>query len=387
MESVVSRQNDAGEREPFERGRVRTCVGCGERVGVDDVRGARPLVRLILGPGGVVAVDPGDGGFGRGAHVHPQRDCVAAAVARGLARAAKGRVHAILGNAGPGAEGAGDQAAPGAEPLTAVSLARAIREATERRLRRFIRAAVRSQSVAIGADAVVGSCERGEAALLLVACDAPAGADRPEVRRAIAEGRAVAWGTQQVLGSLVGGPRERGVAVMAIFSASLAAAVAHAAHVVDACARIERGEGAAEGGRGSSGRRGRSARNAAVRSEAGGVPERRKAASGHAGPAPRRGSGRAGVDVEHVEHLSPGARPASEGVREKPDSPAGGLAGRDERLASKSGSGRLLAIARGTGEGGPVGGTVAMSGSTGRATTVDRVAATGRPRGWVKRIG
>ncbi|WP_437574323.1 DUF448 domain-containing protein [Sorangium sp. So ce887] len=383
----MSRQNDAGEREPFERGRVRTCVGCGERVGVDDVRGARPLVRLILGPGGVVAVDPGDGGFGRGAHVHPQRDCVAAAVARGLARAAKGRVHAILGNSGPGAEGAGDQAAPGAEPLTAVSLARAIREATERRLQGLIRAAVRSQSVAIGTDAVVGSCERGEAALLLVACDAPAGADLPEVRRAIAEGRAVAWGTQQVLGSLAGGPRERGVAVMAIFSASLAVAVAHAAHVVDACARIERGEGAAEGGRGSSGRRGRSARNAAVRSETGGVPERRKAASGHAGPAPRRGSGRAGVDVEHVEHLSSGARPASEGVGEKPDSPAGGLAGRDERLASKSGSGRLLAIARGTGEGGPVGGTVARSGSAGRATTVDRVAATGRPRGWVKRIG
>ncbi|WP_437596534.1 DUF448 domain-containing protein [Sorangium sp. So ce590] len=378
----MSRQNDAGEREPFERGRVRTCVGCGERVGVDDVRGARPLVRLILGPGGVIAVDPGDGGFGRGAHVHPQRDCVAAAVARGLARAAKGRVHAIRGNVGPGAEGDGDQAAPGAEPLTAVSLARAIRGATERRLQGLIRAAVRSRSVAIGADAVVGSCERGEAALLLVACDAPAGADLPEVRRAIAAGRAVAWGTQQVLGSLAG--RESGVAVMAISSAPLAVAVAHAAHVVDTCARIERGEGAAEGGRGSSGRRGRSARNAAVRSEAGGGPERRKAASGHAGPAPRRGSGRAGVDVEH---LSAGVRPASEGGGEKPDSPAGGLAGRDERLASKSGSGRLLAIARGTGEGGPVGGTAARSGSTGRATTVDRVAATGRPRGWVKRIG
>lgn len=376
MESAVSRQNDAGEREPFEEGRVRTCVGCGERVGVDDARGARPLVRLILGPGGVIAVDPGDGGFGRGAHVHPQRDCLATAVARGLARAAKGRIHAILGNAGPGAA-----------PLTTVSLARAIREATERRLQGLIRTAVRSQSVAIGADAVVGAYERGEAALLLVACDAAAGADLPEVRRAIAEGRAVAWGTQQVLGSLAGGPRERGVAVMAISSSSIAAALAHAAHVVDTCARIERGEGAADGGRGSSGRRGRSARNAAARSEEGRSPEQRRAAPGHAGPAPRRGSGRAGVDVEHVEHLSPGARPASEGVGEKPDGPADALAGREERLASESGSGRLLATARATGEVGSVGGRAAVSGSTGRATTVDRVAANRRPRGWVKRIG
>ncbi|WP_437807965.1 DUF448 domain-containing protein [Sorangium sp. So ce1078] len=380
----MSRQNDAGEREPFERGRVRTCVGCGERVGVDDARGARPLVRLILGPGGVIAVDPGDGGFGRGAHVHPQRDCLAGAVARGLARAAKGRVHAIVGGAGPGAERAGEQSAQGAEPLTTVSLARAIRTATERRLQGLVRAAVRSQRVAVGADAVVGSCERGEAALVLVACDAAEGADLPEVRRAIAEGRAVAWGSKQVLGSLAGGARERGVAVMAISSASMAAAVAHAAHVVDTCARIERGEGAAEGGRGSSGRRGRPSRSAAARSDEGGSPEQRKAAPGHAGTATRRGSGRAGVDVELPR---PGARPVSEGVGEQPDSPAGALAGREERLASESGSGRLLATAPGIGEGGAVGGRAAVSGSTGRASTVDRVAANRRPRGWVRRIG
>ncbi|WP_437721362.1 DUF448 domain-containing protein [Sorangium sp. So ce861] len=386
----MSRQSDAGEREPFEKGRVRTCVGCGERVGVEDARGARPLVRLILGPGGVIAVDPGDGGFGRGAHVHPQRDCLSAAVARGLARAAKGRVHAIVGTAGPGGTGeeragepaaAGEAAARGPEPLTTISLARAIREATERRLQGLIRAAVRSQGVAVGADAVVGSCQRGEAALVLVACDAAAGADLPEVRRSIAEGRAVAWGSKQVLGSLAGGPRERGVAVMAISSPSIAGAVAHAAHVVDTCARIERGEGAAEGGRGGSGRKGRPSRNAAARSEEGGSPEPQKAAPG---PAPRRGRGKAGVDVERPR---PFARPASEGGGGQPGSPAGELAGREERLASESGSGRLLATAPGTGEGGAVGGRAAMSGSTGRASTVDRVAANRRPRGWVRRIG
>ncbi|WP_437955285.1 YlxR family protein [Sorangium sp. So ce119] len=329
----MSRQNGAGEREPLE-GRVRTCVGCGERVGVDDARGARPLVRLILGPGGVIAVDPGDGGFGRGAHVHPRKDCLAGAVARGLARAAKGRVHAIVGSAGLDVEGAGAQAAPGAEPLTTVSLARAIREATERRIQGLLRSAVRSQRAAIGADAVVGSCARGEAALVLVACDAAAGADLPEVRRAIAEGRAVAWGSGQALGALAGGPRERGVAVMAISSASIAAAVASAVHVVDTCARIERGEDAAEGGRGGAGRRGRPARHASTRSEQ-------------------------------------GARPAS---GEEPPAP-------------ESGVGRLLATAPGTGEGGAVGGRGVVSGSAGRASTVDRVAANRRPRGWVRRIG
>ncbi|WP_437586488.1 DUF448 domain-containing protein [Sorangium sp. So ce1000] len=381
----MSRQSDAGEREPFEKGRVRTCVGCGERVGVDDVRGARPLVRLILGPGGVIAVDPGDGGFGRGAHVHPQRDCLSGAVARGLARAAKGRVHAIVGTVGGGAEGAGGEAVQGVEPLTAVSLARAIREAMERRLEGLVRTAVRSQSAAIGADAVAGSCVRGEAALVLVACDAAAGADLPEVRRAVADGRAVAWGSKQALGALVGGPRERGVAVMAISSASIAAALANAAHVVDTCARVERGEGVAEAGRGGSGRRGRSTRNAAARSEEGGSPEQREAPRGHTGPSRRRVPGTPGVERERPE---PWAGSASDDVGGRPGGPEGAHStGREERRVPECGSGRLLATAPGMGGGGAVGGRAAMSGSTGRASTVDRVAANRRPRGWVRRIG
>ncbi|WP_437792416.1 YlxR family protein [Sorangium sp. So ce693] len=380
----MSRQSDAGEREPFEKGRVRTCVGCGERVGVDDVRGARPLVRLILGPGGVIAVDPGDGGFGRGAHVHPRKDCLSAAVARGLARAAKGRVHAIVGAAGGGAEGAGDQATQGVEPLTTVSLARAIREATERRLQGLIRAAVRSQSAAIGADAVVGSCVRGEAALVLVACDAAAGADLPEVRRAVAEGRAVAWGSKLGLGALAGGPRERGVAVMAISAAPIAAAVANAAHVVDTCARVERGEDAADDARRGAGRRGRPSRNAAARSEEGGSPEQRKAPPGHAGLRRRREPGTSGVERENP---GVGVLAASEDVGGIPGSPQGALTSREERRGPESESGRLLATAPGMGGGGAVGGRAAMSGPTGRASTVDRVAANRRPRGWVRRIG
>ncbi|MGK4003100.1 DUF448 domain-containing protein [Sorangium sp. So ce1036] len=386
---MVSRQNGAGERGPSERGRVRTCVGCGERVDVADARGARPLVRLILGPSGVIAVDPGDGGFGRGAHVHPRRECLSAAVARGLARAAKGRVHTILGGAGldgaaPSAEGAGEGTPEGAAPLTVVSLARAIREATDRRIQGLVGAAVRAQSAAIGADAVAGACARGEASLVLVACDAAAGADLPEVRRAIAEGRAVAWGSKQVLGALAGGPRERGVAVMAISSASIAAAVASAVHVVDTCARIERGEDPATGERGSPGRRGRPARHAPARAEEGGNPEPLKTAPGHGGPEHRRRPGRPGVASEHPE---PGARLSPQEAGKQPGSPEGAPGSREERPASRGGAGRFLATAPETGEGGAVGGRRAESGEPGRAPTVDRVAANRRPRGWVRRIG
>lgn len=383
MESVASRQNDAGERGPSERGRVRTCVGCGERVDVGSARGARPLVRLILGPSGVIAVDPGDGGFGRGAHVHPRRECLSAAVSRGLARAAKGRVHTILG-AAPVAEGAGEATAEGAAPLTVASLARAIREANDRRIQGLVSAAVRAQSAAIGAEAVAAACARGEAALVLVACDAAAGAELPEVRRAIAEGRAVAWGSKQALGALAGGPRERGVAVMAISSASIAAAIANAVQIVDTCARIERGEDPAKGERGSSGRRGRPARHAPARAEEGGNPEPLKTASGHGGLDPRRQPGRSGEAFAHPE---PGVRRSPQEAGRQPGSPEGESGSREEQPASRGGAGRLLATAPETGEGGAVGGRWAESGEPGRAPTVDRVAANRRPRGWVRRIG
>ncbi|WP_437670906.1 DUF448 domain-containing protein [Sorangium sp. So ce131] len=389
MDSEASRQNGTGEREPSERGRARTCVGCGERVDVGDARGARSLVRLILGPGGVIAVDPGDGGFGRGAHVHPRKECLAGAVARGLARSAKGRVHTIVGPLAEGAaERAGDDAAQGAEPLTTASLARAIRAAMERRLEGLIRSAVRSQSAAIGADAVAGACARGEAALVLVACDAAAGAELPEVRRAVAEGRAVAWGSKQALGALAGGPRERGVAVMAISSASIADAVARAVHIVDTCGRVERGEDAAEaGGRGSAGagRRGRPARNApAPSAEVAGSPEPTRTAPGRGGQEPRRRPERAGANAGPSKR---GPRPAPEAAAGQPGSPEGAPASRAGQPAPTGGAGRLLAAAPETGNGGAVGGRWAESGSAGRASTVDRVAANRRPRGWVRRIG
>ena len=213
------------ESRPGSKGpRVRTCVGCGERVELDEGPERSSLVRLILGPEGEVAVDPGSGGFGRGAHVHPRPDCLAKAVQRGLAKAAKGRVSAVASETGE------------LLPLRPDTLAAAIKAAMDRRIEGLLVAAVRSRQVALGADAVTGACERGEAALLVVACDAAAAADLAEVRRAIAEGRAVSWGTKQSLGALgIGGEATRpsGVGVVALTSSRIAAAVREAVHIAD----------------------------------------------------------------------------------------------------------------------------------------------------------
>jgi predicted RNA-binding protein YlxR (DUF448 family)/ribosomal protein L7Ae-like RNA K-turn-binding protein len=210
------------ERRPGAKGsRTRTCVGCGERV---EVTARVSLVRLILGPEGEVAVDPGDGGFGRGAHVHPRPDCLAKAVQRGLAKAAKGRVHSV-------SSGEGELA-----PLRPDTLAAAIKAAMDRRVEGLLAAAVRSRQVALGADAVTGACARGEAALVVVACDAAAAADLAEVRRAISEGRAVSWGTKLSLGALFGGgeaARPSGVGVVALTSSRIGAAVREAIHIAD----------------------------------------------------------------------------------------------------------------------------------------------------------
>lgn len=382
MESAMSKQSDAAERGPSKGGRVRTCVGCGERVDVGEARGAPALIRLILGPGGVVAVDPGDGGFGRGAHVHPRPECLAGAVSRGLARAAKGRVHSIHEDPEPAAKGSTGEPSQGLVPLTTVSLARAIRTAMGRRIQGLLRAAVRSQGVAIGADAVTGACQRGEAALVVVACDAAAGADLPEIRRAIAEGRAVAWGDKQQLGAIAGGPREHGVAVMAIGSPTLGAAIAGAVHVVDACASVERGEPVKGQHRGRGGRKERQAQGA-VPAQEGEKSENPEAAPVHAARADASPPSSGGDPAGGAQ----GRRAAPSGVVEQPGSREGAAVSRGERGMQTSESGRLLATAPESGKGGVVGGRWAASGSTGRAPTVDKVAAKRRPRGWVRRIG
>jgi predicted RNA-binding protein YlxR (DUF448 family) len=196
------------------RGRTRTCVGCGERVDVLAVSGPDDLVRLILGPNGEIAVDARGGGFGRGAHVHARRSCLERAARSGLLRATKGNARRVLfseaGVGEVGEAGVGDHPAgrPGAsvdrsEALSTDSLARAIQSAMDRRIEGLLRAAVRSRHMARGSDAVTGACRRSEGELVVVACDAAAAANLTEVRRAVAEGRAVAWGTKERLGAIV----------------------------------------------------------------------------------------------------------------------------------------------------------------------------------------
>jgi uncharacterized protein len=55
----------------------RTCVGCRER------SPKRALLRIAATPGGDIVVDPSGRVSGRGAYVHRDAACVAAAFARG----------------------------------------------------------------------------------------------------------------------------------------------------------------------------------------------------------------------------------------------------------------------------------------------------------------
>jgi len=215
----VSEETDALVRpprsrwgHPTPRARARTCAGCARAVDRAE------LVRLVLGDDGEIAVDAHQGSFGRGVHVHPRPDCLARAASGGLARAAKRQVR-IAG-----------------APVSVGSLASAIEDATAHRLTGLLASAVRSRSLALGADAVTAACERGEAKLVVVARDAAAAAELTQVRRAVAEGRAVAWGTKAGLGAACRAGRSEGIAVLALSSSTLASAFQQAVQVLDACA-------------------------------------------------------------------------------------------------------------------------------------------------------
>jgi predicted RNA-binding protein YlxR (DUF448 family) len=182
---------NAERRDRNDRAR-RTCVGCGH---VDAVEA---MVRLVVSDEGEVAVDLAGGAFGRGAHVHPSRTCIAGAP-RGLAKSFKRAV--------------------GVAPA---ELAESIASAAYRRARGLLASAVRSNQVEIGADMAGDAFGRGEVALLVVARDAKSAAQVGSVMHAVAKGGAVAWGTKAELGSLV---NKSEVAVLGIISQPIAAAL------------------------------------------------------------------------------------------------------------------------------------------------------------------
>ncbi|APR81053.1 Hypothetical protein A7982_06400 [Minicystis rosea] len=206
-------------------------MGCASHV--DLATGAeesRDLLRLVLGPAGEIAVDVHGRMFGRGAHVHARPSCLDRAVKGGLARSTKGRALFVL-------------AADGARlPMNAASLARAIQEAMDRRIEGLFAAAVRSRQLVHGAETVIEACQRGEASLVIVACDAASAAEPAEVKRAVSEGRAVAWGDKHRLGRMVTLGKSRaadqdvsGVAVVALLSRPLSEDLQQAVRIADAC--------------------------------------------------------------------------------------------------------------------------------------------------------
>ena len=116
-------------------------------------------------------------------------------------------------------------------PLREAELRQGIAEVFARRVDALLGTAKRARSLHLGADAVVALLRRVPA-MVVVACDAASGAETDEVRQAVAEGRAVAWGTKITLGAACRGGGPEGVAVVGIESPQLGAAVKAAVEVV-----------------------------------------------------------------------------------------------------------------------------------------------------------
>jgi uncharacterized protein len=179
---------------PDKPGSVRTCAGCVQRVP------ATELIRVVLdGATDAVAVDLADSHFGRGAHVHPTPDCVAKAARGGFARSFKAKVE-----------------------TSAAAIAEQIVAAADRRIDGLLAGARRARHAVAGADVVAQNLRDGDVPLVVVAGDAAAALRVPEIERAIAAGRAIAWNQKQGLGVLFG--RDE-VAVVAVTNDGVASAI------------------------------------------------------------------------------------------------------------------------------------------------------------------
>ena len=183
-----ARQQD-DEREPGEQaGPRRQCAGCGKRDDADD------LLRVVLGPEGMLAVDLSTRNrsqFGRGAHVHPSKECVQKALKGGFAKVFKSKVEGTV-------ESIGEQI---------VVLA-------DRRIEGLLAGAHRGRLTIAGADSVCEAVREGKVALVVVATDAAAAVKHPEVQDAIAEGKAVAFSNKERLGAIFGRGETAVVAVL-----------------------------------------------------------------------------------------------------------------------------------------------------------------------------
>jgi predicted RNA-binding protein YlxR (DUF448 family)/ribosomal protein L7Ae-like RNA K-turn-binding protein len=175
----------ADTRQPEERsetgtkpGPRRQCAGCAKRDSADD------LLRIVLGEQGELAVDLADSRFGRGSHVHASKECMQKALRGGFAKVFKTGSVRVEG--------------------TVESIGEQIVIAADRRIEGLLAGARRGKLAVAGADTVREVCREGNAALVVVACDAAAATKHPEIQEAVAEGKATAWGNKQRLGAIFG---------------------------------------------------------------------------------------------------------------------------------------------------------------------------------------
>ena len=156
----------------------RQCAGCAKRDNADG------LLRVVLGPGpqsGVLAVDLAESRFGRGAHVHASKECMQKALRGGFAKVFKTKVEGTV-------EEIGEQ----------------IVISADRRIEGLLAGARRGKLTIAGADSVREAYRDGNAALVIVACDAAAATKHSEIQEAVAEGKAIAWSNKQRLGAIFG---------------------------------------------------------------------------------------------------------------------------------------------------------------------------------------
>ncbi len=164
-QSAIGRRGHAPER---------TCIACRRRAP------QRSLVRLMALDGALqVSLGPG---AGRGAYVCPTPGCLAAAARGKLDRALKAEV----------------AVPPGAR------LGAMVREAAERKVMALLGQGRRMGCIASGQEAVEDRVERGAAALLLLAVDAPAEGDRLAAAAAAARLPVARALTREELGTALG---------------------------------------------------------------------------------------------------------------------------------------------------------------------------------------
>jgi predicted RNA-binding protein YlxR (DUF448 family) len=187
--------SESRKRGSVHAGRERTCAGCAKKSAPEE------MVRLVLGPKGAdeIAVDAAGGAFGRGAYVHHTGDCLERACHGGLSRAFKTQV-----------------------AVSPKTIEASIRDAYERRALGMLLGARRAGHLTLGADAAAKALAGG-APLVVIAADAGSVTSRFE--RAVAEGRAVSFGTKAGLGEMFGTGE---TAVFAVCHEGVANALQHA---------------------------------------------------------------------------------------------------------------------------------------------------------------